>query len=444
MISKWVLLRAWQFRKAGCCWPKPWLTRRAQVDGASKSRILVVVTMGLTLSFGVFAQSPGKIEISKMNPAGLLVDKYSYMSEPYSFYYFHHMDELGLRTDWIRRGESIYPLSDQARDFTLQYDFHGSHYSLEDYLKRNFVTGFLVLHDNHIAVERYFHGADRNSRFVSQSVSKSIISILIGAAVGEGTIKSIDDRITKYLPYLSDGGYRDVTVKNLLQMSTGVDYSEDYRDPKSGAALIGAALLTGNPSFKRFTESIRPTSVRPGTKFEYQSVNTQVLGLLLESATHKRLNEYAQERLWKKIGAQSDAFFYESKNQPDTCAFACFNSTVRDYARVGLMMLGGGALGGKRVVSAQWVRDSTTPDAPYLKPRPGGPEGGYGYAYQWWIPPGNEGAFEAEGIYGQCIYVNPAKHVVIVQTSAWPEPVAPALGEEQEIVLEKIAAEVAH
>jgi len=400
--------------------------------------------MSLTLSFGVFAQSPGKIEISKMNPAGLLVDKYSYMSQPYNFYYFHHMDELGLRTDWIRRGESIYPLSAQGKDFTLQYDFHNSHYSLEDYFERNFVTGFVVLRDNHIAVERYFHGADRNSRFVSQSVSKSIVSILIGAAVGDRTIKSIDDRVTKYLPYLSGGGYRDATVKNLLQMSTGVDYSEDYRDPKSGAALIGAALLTGNPSFKSFAESIRPTSVRPGTKFEYQSVNTQVLGLLLESATHKRLNEYAQERLWKKIGAQSDAFFYESKKQPDTCAFACFNSTVRDYARVGLMMLGGGALGGKRVVSTQWVHDSTTPDAAYLKPRPGGPEGGYGYAYQWWIPPGNEGAFEAEGIYGQCIYVNPAKHVVIVQTSAWPEPVPPALEEEQEIVLEKIAAEVVH
>jgi CubicO group peptidase (beta-lactamase class C family) len=409
-----------------------------------KSLILFVVTTSLTLCFGAFAQFPGKIDISKMNPAGLLVDKYSYMSQPYSFYYFHHMDELGLRTDWIRRGGGVYPLIEPAKDFTLQYNFHGRSYSIKDYFERNFVAGFLVLHDNHIAVERYFHGADRNSRFVSQSVSKSIVSILIGAAVGDGTVKSIDDRVTKYLPYLSDSGYRDVTVKNLLQMSTGVDYSEDYRDPKSGAALIGAALLTGNPSFKGFAESIRPTSVRPGTKFEYQSVNTQVLGLLLESATHRRLNEYAQERLWEKIGAQSDAFFYESKNQPDTCAFACFNATVRDYARVGLLMLEGGALGGKRVISAQWVHDSTTPDAPYLEPRAGGPEGGDGYAYQWWIPPGNDGAFEAEGIYGQCIYVNPSRHVVIVQTSAWPEPVSLILAEEQRTVLERIASELGH
>ncbi|HEV3483342.1 MAG TPA: serine hydrolase [Candidatus Acidoferrales bacterium] len=408
-----------------------------------KFRVLPLVVVGLTLCFSVFAQSPGKIDISKMNPAGLLVDKYSYMSQPYSFYYFHHMDQLGLRMDWIRQGGGVYTLTEPTKDFVLQYNFHGRQYSLQDYFERNFVTGFLVLRGNRIVVERYFHGADRNSRFVSQSISKSIISILIGAAVGDGMIKGVDDHVTTYLPYLSGGGYRDVTVKNLLQMSTGVNYSEDYQDPKSGAALIGAALLTGKPSFKSFAESIQPTTTRPGTKFEYQSVNSQVLGLLLEKVTGKRLNEYTQEKLWKKIGAQSDAFFYESEKQPDTCAFACFNATARDYARVGLMMLQGGALVGKRVISTQWMHDSTTPDAPYLKPRTGGPEGGYGYAYQWWIPPGNDGAFEAEGIYGQCIYVNPAKRVVIVQTGAWPEPVSSALAEEQETVLEQTAAEVA-
>ena len=407
-----------------------------------KPRILVVVASGLALCALAFAQSPGKIEISKMNPAGLLVDKYSYMSQPYSFYYFHHMDELGLRTDWIRRADAVYPLAEPAKDFALQYDFHSHKYALADYFQRNFVTGFIVLHGNRIIIEKYFHGADRNSRFVSQSVSKSIVSILIGTAVEAGTIKSVNYKITMYLPYLANSGYRDVTIKNLLQMSSAVNYSEDYHDPKSGAALIGAALLTGHPTFKEFAKSIGPTNLRPGTKFNYQSVNTQVLGLLLEKVTSKRLNEYTQERLWEELGTQSDAFFYESKNQPDTCAFACFNSTVRDYARVGLMMLGRGTLGDQHVISAQWVHDSTTPDADYLKPKSGGPEGGFGYAYQWWIPPGNDGAFEAEGIYGQCIYVNPAKRVVIVQTSAWPEPVSGPLSEEQERVLEKIASDV--
>ncbi len=134
------------------------------------------------------------------------------------------------------------------------------------------------------------------------------MSILIGAALAEDKIKSIDDKVSTYLPYLSSGGYRDVTIKELLQMSTGVADSEDDRDPKSGAALIGAALITGEPSFQAFVTSMKPTNTKPGTKFEYQSVNTQVLGLLLEQVTGKRLNQYAEEKLWKKIGAQNDAF----------------------------------------------------------------------------------------------------------------------------------------
>jgi len=405
-------------------------------------RLICVALAELVLCLVVFAQSPGKIEISKMNPAGLLVDKYSYMAQPYSFYYFHHMDLLGLRTDRIKKGNLVYPLREPVREWTTDYMFHNSRYSLDDYFKRNFVTGFLILHNNQIMVERYFHEADRTSRFVSQSLSKSIVSILVGAAVEEGAIKSIGDPVTKYLPYLSESGYHNATVKNLLQMSTGVDYSENYKDPKSGAALIGAALLTGSPSFEKFAQSIRPTKAPPGTKFEYQSINTQVLGLILEKVTGKRLNVYAQEKLWGKIGAESDAFFYESKKQPNTCAFACFNATVRDYARVGLMMLQGGALGKHRVVSTAWVKDSSRPDASYLKPQSGGSEGGYGYAYQWWIPPGHDGVFMGLGIYGQCIYVNPTRHVVIVQTSAWPEPVSPLLEEEQGVVFQKIAAAI--
>jgi CubicO group peptidase (beta-lactamase class C family) len=384
------------------------------------------------------------IDVSKMNPAGLLVDKYSYMAQPYSFYYFHHMDRLGFRTDWVRKGSDTYPLKEPTKQFSLKYALRGGNYSLDDYFRRNFVTGFLVLHDDQIVLEKYFHGAGQNSRFVSQSVGKSIVSILFGAAVSDGAIKSVDDPVVKYLPYLSNSGYRDVTIKNLLEMSSGVDYSEDYTDPKSGAALIGAALVTGDPTFKDFATSIGSTATKPGTQFNYQSVNTQVLGLLLERVTGKRLNQYAEEKLWKKIGAQSDAFFYRAQKQPDTCAFACFNATVRDYARVGLMMMRGGTLGNKRVLPPSWVHDSTTPGAEYLEPKPPDAHPQQGYAYQWWIPYGHEGVFNAEGIYGQSIYVSPTRHVVIVQTSAWPTPLGnPSLEEENALVHEKIAHEVA-
>lgn len=413
-------------------------------------RIGVVVScafvVAVTLFRGAAAQDsdvpPGKIDISKMNAPGLLVDKYSYMSQPYNFYYFHHIDQLGLRTDLVRKPEASYPLKEASAPFSLKYNFHGKEYSLDDYLQRNFVTGFIVLHDDQIIFEKYLHGANRDSRFVSQSVGKSIASILVGAAVNEGTIRSIDDPVDKYLPYLTSSGYHGVSIRDILEMSTGVDYSENYHDPHSGAALIGAALLTGHPTFHDFAASMKSTSTKAGTKFEYQSVNTQVLGLLLEKVTGMRLNQYAQEKLWKKIGAQSDAFFYESKAQPDTCAFACFNATARDYARVGLMMMRGGILGKNRVVPETWVHDSTTPSADFLKPGAlDDMAGPLGYGYQWWISPGNDGAYSAEGIYGQSIYVNPKMHVVIVQTSAWPEPLGggPELYEENALVKNAIA-----
>jgi len=395
----------------------------------------------LTLAATAFAQAPGKIDISKMNPAGLLVDKYSYNVQPYNFYYFHHMDELGFRMDVVSKGDHVYPLKDPTGRFSIAYKFEGKDYTLENYLQREYATAFLVLHDNQVVFEKYLYGSDRDSRFVSQSVAKSILSILVGAAIDEGKIASVDDPIVKYLPYLSGSGYRDVTIKQALEMSTSVDYSEDYRDSKSGAALIGAALLTGKPSFEEFAASIGPTAKKPGTKFEYQSVNSQVLGLLLEQVTGKPLNRWAGDKLWKKLGAQRDAFFYESKNQKNTCAFACFNATVRDYGRVGLMMMSKGALGGTRVVSESWAHDSTTPGAPYLMPMPTGPGGVpiHGYAYQWWVPYGGDGAFMAEGIFGQMIYVNPKRHVVIVQTSAWPEPVSNPLAAESDIVYDAIA-----
>ncbi len=388
-------------------------------------------------------EAPGKIDIGKMNPARLLIDKYSYMVQPYNFYYFHHMDQLGLRTDWVQKPAQPYPLHEAVKPFALQYTFAGAKYSLDDYFVRNYVTGFLVLHDDQIVFEKYFHGADQNSRFVSQSVGKSIASILVGVAVSEGKIQSVDDPVDEYLPYLKASGYHGVSIRNILNMSTGVSYSEDYRDPNSGAALIGAALLKGKPTFQEFVSSMEPTQVKPGTRFEYQSVNTQALGLLLEKVTGMRLNRYAEEKLWQKIGAQSDAFFYESKAQPDTCAFACFNATVRDYARVGLMMMRGGVLGAQRVVPESWVHDSTTPTAEYLKPGHLG-EGPQGYGYQWWIPPGDDGAFEALGIFGQSIYVDPKLHVVIVQTSAWPEPLGggPELNMENAVVHQAIAQAV--
>ena len=408
--------------------------------------------IGLALGFGCLvvgsaaAQPAGRIELSRMRPAGLLVDDYSYMTAPHNAYYFHHIDRLGFRLEPVKRAGPVFPLVRRERAVAATYPVGGRPVGLEEYFTRNRVTGFLVLHRDTVVLERYFHGANQKSRFVSQSVGKSVVAILIGTALEAGKFASVDDPVAKYWPALAESGYRDVTLKNTLQMATGVGYSENYRDSTSGAARIGAALVAGSPSFEAFVLSMKPTAVRPGTAFEYQSVNTQLLGQLLERVTGMSLARWAELTLWRPLGAESDAFFYQARKQPDTCAFACFNATLRDYGRVGLMMLNGGELGGRRIISSEWVRQSTTPDADYLRPGPataGGPPR-TGYGYQWWIPPGNEGVFMAVGIFGQAIYVNPARGVVIVQTSAWPSPIGEGgFGAERAAMMNAVAAEIA-
>ena len=368
------------------------------------------------------AQRIDTIQVAKMRPTGLLVDAYSYMSPPFNSYYFHHIDQLGFRLDTVRRAGPVLALAPASKPFSVSYVVNGKPHTLDEYFTQNHVTGFLVLRDTTVVFERYFHGATAESRFVSQSISKSLVAVLVGIAADRGMVKSVNDPISRYLPELASGGYKDATVKNVLQMATGVGYSENYQDSTSGAARIGAALITGAQSFRDFAASMQPTPTPPGTKFEYQSVNTQVLGMLVEKVTGKSLNEFASEALWQKLGAEREGWFYRAKAQKDVCAFACFNATLRDYGRFGLLMLNRGLSGGRRIVSEEWVRQSTTADAPYLEP--GTSLGGrMGYGYQWWLPAGRPGVFQAIGIYGQSIWVDPSKRLVIVQTSAWPTPI---------------------
>ena len=163
--------------------------------------------------------------------------------------------------------------------------------------------------------------------------------------------------------------------------------------------------------------------------------------MLLERVTGMSLAKWAEQALWSRLGADSDAFFYQSKSQPGTCAFACFNATLRDYGRIGLLMLNKGTVEGRAVLPASWVEQSTTADEPHM--RPGVAAGPFGYGYQWWIPPGSDGAFMAIGIFGQSIYVNPARGIVIVQASAWASPIGEkGEGMDQLAMFETIAAQV--
>jgi len=362
----------------------------------------------------VFAASETapKLDFDKVDPHKMLTDPYSYWSQPYNFYYFHHMDKIpNQRLDWVHKSGQVFRLKEPTAPFSLNYTVSDKTYSLDDLLRQGDVLGFLVMKDNQIIYERYLHDAKPDDRFLSMSISKSVVSVLFGIALEEGKIHSVDDPVTQYLPYLKDSAYKDASLRNLLQMASGIEFNEDYLDPKADVHRVIFDLIRGGEPFKEVAVALKSEG-KPGTKFHYQSINTKMLGLILEKVTGTPLNKYAEEKLWKKIGTQSDAFFYESKNQPEICAFGCFNATLRDYARFGLMAMNYGTLGGTKVVNETWMRESTT--APAFNP---------GYGYQWWLTANSpDHAFRAIGIYGQTVYINPAKHVVIAQFRALPKP----------------------
>jgi CubicO group peptidase (beta-lactamase class C family) len=388
---------------------------------------------------------PGPIDVNKMDPALRGIGPYSFYVPPYNLYYFHHIDQLNVQQDWIRRSGPVFALREPSAPFAASYAYANQQHTLDEYFVRNYVVGFVILHDDQILLEKYFHGAERESRFLSNSVSKSFTSMLVGAAIAEGKISSVDDPVVKYLPWLKESsGYRDTTIKNLLEMASGVKFDEEYTNPDADITRYVSALLHGDPSFHDLALSIK-AKVKPGTKFEYQTINTQVLGMTIEAATGQTLNHYAEEKLWSKIGPEGDAFYFRSMKQPQRCAGSSLNVRLRDYARFGLMAMNGGTLGRQRVVPEEWIKDSTQPTGKVLQPEPNGSDDhqNFGYGYQWWLLNNDDGAFAALGIYGQTIYVNPKRHVVIVQTAAWPLPDPDERWDETIKVMQTLARKIA-
>lgn len=392
----------------------------------------------LALLGGCTSTSEPRIDVDKMDTSQTMTGPYSFYVPPYSDYYFHHMDKLGFRLDWIHRSGLIYPLQEPKASFTVNYTYQDQTHSLEDYYERNRVLGFLILKDNQIILERYFHDSNQNSRFLSMSVQKSITSTLFGIALEEGLIGSIDDPVVKYLPGLNESGYNRVTLKDILKMATGIEANENSLDPQSSIHQFNEMTLRGVPSFYDYIKSLKANpDVEPGTVFDYQTVNTEVLGFVIEKVTGKPFNEYMTEKLWSQIGAQSDAFIFRAKKQPDQGVYGCFCATLRDYGRFGLMMMNGGALGNNRIVNSSWVREATASQHYSVKSPPPA-----GYGYQWWIPVNNDGAYQATGIFGQLVYVNPAKHIVIVEMSAWPQPDPDVGWDEMDKVVNRIVSEI--
>ncbi len=280
--------------------------------------------------------------------------------------------------------------------------YGGRKMAFDKILEDNKTVAFLIIKNDTIQYEKYFNGYDQESIVASFSMAKSVTSILIGCAIDDSLIQSVDEPITMYIPELKANGFEKVTIKHLLQMTSGIDFSESYVNPFGEAA----SFYYGR-NLKREISKLKLKRA-PGEAFEYVSGNTQLLGSVLEGALKgKTITQYFQEKIWSPLGMEYDASWsIDKKRDGSEKTFCCLNARARDFAKIGRLYLNKGNWNGKQIVSKKWVEASTKVD------RSEGSDAYY--QYQWWLPT-DEGDFMAQGILGQHIYVNPANNTVIVR-----------------------------
>ncbi|ACG77021.1 beta-lactamase [Phenylobacterium zucineum HLK1] len=318
--------------------------------------------------------------------------------------------ETVYRVNAFKAGGKIRDLPPAGRAIAPTVSIGGRTLSVDDYMAAYDVSGLLVLKDGKVLLERYGLGRRPEDRWTSFSVAKSLTSTLVGAAIQDGRIESLESPVTDYIPELKGSGYEGVNIRQLLMMSSGVKWNEDYTDPNSDVARAGAAIL--EPGVNPLVSYMRklPRANAPGTKFTYNTGETDLVGVLVSNAVGKSLSEYASEKIWKPFGMERDGIWVTdlAGHERGGC---CISITLRDYGRLGLFLLEGGKAGGEQVVPPEFLAQATSPQI-----KEGAPERGYGYF--WWMPV--SGAYEARGIFGQSITTFRDEGLVIVINSAWP------------------------
>lgn len=303
----------------------------------------------------------------------------------------------------IEAGEATYPLPDGE-----PLDLPG--FDMDAFMESQNAAAVVVVHDGKVVLERYGLGFGPEGKWTSFSVAKSFTSTLVGAALADGYIDSLDDPVSKYLPDMRGSAYDDVTIRQLMTMSSGVKWNEDYSDPESDVARFSEhePQEEGVDALVDYMRRL-PREAEPGTRWQYNTGETNLIGVLVREATGKNLADYLSEKVWRPFGMEQDATWILSSTGSEISG-CCIQASTRDFARFGLFALGGGMAGGERVVPEGWFEEATTPafDTGRL---------GRGYAYQWWTYPG--GAYAASGLFGQGIFIDPARDLVIATNSNW-------------------------
>jgi len=304
----------------------------------------------------------------------------------------------------------------------VTYRFQGASLTVDDYLARTPTTGLLVARGNTILVERYQYGRTDRHRLTSWSMAKTVTAMLVGIAIAERCIRSVDDLAATYVPELAGTEYGRTSLRHLLQMSSGVRFSEEYTGGDDIARLAATTYLLRGRGGSTAVRPFNDRAAEAGTRFSYASAETQVLGLVLRGATDRPVAEYLQSKVWQEIGTEADAsWLIDNSGQEATCMG--LNAVLRDYGRLGLLLAHDGNWEGRQIIPAAWVMDATTVrgDQPHLRPGTATPV--FGYGYQIWILRGERRMFMLWGIRGQRIFVDPQSKLVMVNTAVHKLPV---------------------
>ena len=291
---------------------------------------------------------------------------------------------------------------------------------LDDYMASQRTAGLVIIQDGQVRVERYGLDFDAEGRWTSFSVAKSFTSTLVGAAIQDGYIRSLEDQVSDYLPGLQGSAYDEVSIRQLLTMSSGVQWNEDYEDPNSDVAQFNNAQpepgMDATVSYMRRLPRAHP----PGEVWHYNTGETNLIGVLVSTVTGRSLAEYLEERIWHPAGMASQATWLQGQSGHEI-AGCCIQASTRDFARFGLFVLANGQVGGRAIVPANWFDEAIQKQKDIGSP-------GRGYGFQWWTY--DSGAVAAQGIFGQGIFIDPARRLVIATHSNWtranlgPEPAA--------------------
>ncbi len=340
---------------------------------------------------------------------------------------FPAMDRL-LPHRTVHAGGKVHPLP-KGKPLPLALVKDGKPQSVAEWMAADDSAGLLVLQDGRVRLERYGPTLTRSGRWASFSVTKSITSTLYGAAIADGAIKSLDDAVTSYLPELKGSAYDGVTLAQLLTMSSGVRWVEDYNAPNSDAAHI--YTTPPDAGLDPITSYMRklPREAAPGAKWNYKTGETDLAGILLIRATGKSLSDYLSEKIWRPYGMATDGKWMIN-GHGDESGGCCFSASLRDLGRFGEFVRGGGKIGGHDVLAPGWLAKATAVQMQTGRP-------GLGYGYFWW--PNADGTFDARGIFGQQIHIDPARRLVVVILAAWPEVTDMARFEGRKTIVDAIA-----